>query len=994
MQTRKKGATYRRTHIPSSAWVGVVLYVAPILLLAAVAHATPNVWTQLSPVLTSRRFPHNFVDCSQVISSRNPVGRADGNSVNGPSGTIAYWGGGHASHPGNDMELYNTATNTWTEQYVPECYDACCRLCSMTNSSTAPDSPPVQCETAATCPLGEFCPLIQCGSGPGRCAIAGTNHTGCSCSTAVSGSGTTMVSPLGRPYAEHIYQSWGYNANASRHHYLFSTSSGAWSYSPPTTWTLLTASQSPLQDNSPWCNGKLIMYDPQATCGSDTGAMLLFTKRPPGGGIFCFNYTTNHWDTFDGTLPSGMAGNQLVGTYDSTHNEQIISDSNTAIWGYKASTKTWRNLGAPAAAINTLGPFVADSVAYDPVHDITLVLKPQANVCVQGTNNGTGCNVNADCTGGGLCGPADMWQYNNATGTWSDVDDSLFGWGAKGSMPQENDWHWDNGTFYFLSAGGSSGGEGGTPDNLAYGTTTWSFVWDNPALVAAPTVTPTHTPTTAPTTTPTATFGDSPTPTVTPTITTTPTETPTHGPFPLTWDERKVQPGVLKAVGFHSGADLVTCGPYAPYPTPNTAACAYANSITGSSVTATYDSTEDAARFPVPNSLSAANFEYLDTYSWSGFIVVPIPWSQQFDENNEFEVQFEWKDSDWVTEKTDKKIAMFSAGNRADSEPPCQPSDQPWCYGLADSCMPNDVVFAEGQFLSAAHVPHLTGYQGCSSGPRWGDSYAGQIGTNFNDFVPAQNEYWYEPAIPSCTYHRVKNGTPSVPGVCTVPGVNVWQAVTMHWQLGPRGAGAFGGPLDWFKNSYFWLAFGWEQQPSRAMIYRGPFDYYSPISDTSFGQPPPKIGNLHLFPYRQVVRDYIRATTVNATTVTGINANDIIETFPAGNAVTDGQGGFATLAADAAAGATSISINAGHTLHQCDPVNRSYCIELWRTMKTGSRWYRNVLIATGGSLSDPFSSQPITWPVPPNSAAELPDPSATPTGWNPSPPCCAIPVLR
>jgi len=47
-------------------------------------------------------------------TKRNPVGRSYSGVCYG-AGTIFYFGGGHGSHPGNDVELYDVATNTWIQ---------------------------------------------------------------------------------------------------------------------------------------------------------------------------------------------------------------------------------------------------------------------------------------------------------------------------------------------------------------------------------------------------------------------------------------------------------------------------------------------------------------------------------------------------------------------------------------------------------------------------------------------------------------------------------------------------------------------------------------------------------------------------------------------------------------------------------------------------------------------------------------------------------------
>jgi hypothetical protein len=981
----------------ANAWTRLTRTATRIFLLAALAVPGPawaaaNQWMKLSPPTSTRRFPNSWVNCAPTLTSGNPVGRSYSSMINGPSGKLLYWGGGHGSHPGNDAEVFDTATQTWMEQFTPECIDTCCRVCSNDPGTTCTTS--TDCVSPGTC--GTASPL--CGT-TGRCAV-----TGCSC-VIMTGVGSTQVTTGNRPYVDHAYQAYTYNANPSRQHYLFSLTSGVWSYVPPDTWTLLTSTQ-PALPNSPWGSGKLLAYDPTVRCGSDTGAVLMFANPPSGNGvrgIYCFDYSQSAWAAFDlsaTAFPSAMRGSELTGTWDSTRQEHIISDSNEGIWRYNASTKSWTNTNAPAAAIQTISQFFSTAVAYDSVHDITLALVPQSS------------------------GAPDMWQYNNATSVWTDVDDARLGTlPPSGVDARWNPWRYDSGMFYLLAnASVGSGGQGGTPDDSSWGSTTWTFQWSNPPLAAAPTV---------------SVAAATTTPTVTPTLTSTPTVTPT-GPTPtitmspsapLTWAQRAAQPGVLAAIGFHNSTEV--------------AAYATVSSLTGQGPS--YDPVVDAARFPVINTMPAAQFNQLDNYAWSGFLAYSLPWAQQFDENSEFEVQYLFRDDDWATELTNKKVDIWGAGDRNPSSPPV--TGGPTKSG---SCMPDDVVT---EYLdrvgSKLHVGLLSGYQGCSSGPAWGNSYAGQVGIDFRDFSPPRDDYWYQPAVPSCLATRVYNKTVDPGQVCTVIGANVWQAVTMHFKLGPRGlctgycygvgpwadisrwqpnhayaqgskvldsngnfqwaaytsgtsgsteptwltAGGsgttadgatlkwyfYGGPKDWFTNSYFWLAFGWEGHPSTALIYRGPFNYYSPISFTlDYGSPPPMIGKLWLFPYRQASYDQIGASAMTSTSVT-VTGSAITEAFPAGSSVTDPYTGYTTLTADVHPGDSTIYV--ADTSGFRSPVT---AVRLWRQMKAGSRWYKEMLIATGSTLADPFGTAPITWPTPPNAAADWPGSTAPPSGQVPT----------
>lgn len=977
------------------------LLIAYLLLSASTALAAPNAWVKMSPANTTRRYPAHWVDCSPSITAGNPVGRSYSSMINGPSGKILYWGGGHASHPGNDAEIFDIATSTWTQQFNPECLDACCRVCSNNTS--------LDCAVNATCVSPGTCgtALPLCGT-VDRCATYP-----CSC-IVMNGSGTSTITTGNRPYVEHSYSAYAYNANASRQHYLFSLTSGVWSYSPPDTWTRLTATQ-PNLPSSPWCGGKLLAYDPTITCGSDTGSVLMFAN--PGffnGGIYCFNYTTNAWVAYDTSataFPTGLTANEITGTWDSSRNEHIISSSWDGIWRYKASTKTWTNTNAPTGALQTLGVEYNTAVAYDASHDITVALKPTTT------------------------GP-DMWQYNNATGVWANIDDSQLG--SPPFPPQLtlisrwNLWRYDGGTFYLLSDGSTSplgDGTGGAPDNVDWGTTTWSFQWNNPLLVGQATNTPTPTGNTP---TPTRTRTITPTPSNTPTSTKTPTgaATATSAPGLVPWSVRQSQAGVLAAIGYHNSTDVTAHAQY--------------STLTG--LGPVYDPVQDAAQFQIINTLPNNlwnNFDGSLGVSPLGGLVYSLPWAQQFDAGNEFEVQYLIRDDNWVFERTNKKIDSFSAGDRVDSVPTCQPSGQNFCQ-YSGSCLPNDVV---SEFYTRAgfglHIGYLSGYQGCSSGPAWGNSYAGQVGVDFNAFSPPRDSVWIQPAIPSCLSNRVYNQTVDPGQVCTVLGANVWEAVTLHVILGSRGIGPwtgtnyprwtanhayapgyitdsngniqltysggtsgateptwptysdsnashnntvdntvtwsfYGGKTDWFQNSYFWMAFGWEGHPSTALIYRGPFNWYSPISDLSYGNPPPKVGKLWLFPYRQAAFDAVGASGKTANTITGVVGSDITELFPAGRVVTDDNTGFATLLADAHPGDTSLLVSDTSTFST--PITQ---VRLWQQLNAGYRWYKEMLIATGGSLVDPFGLGPISWPTPPNAASDWPGTSAPPSGLIP-----------
>ncbi|MBM4041824.1 MAG: hypothetical protein FJ290_25280 [Planctomycetes bacterium] len=55
----------------------------------------------------------------RIKPDRNPIARSYSGICYG-AGLIYYFGGGHGSHPGNDVELYDVAANTWTQATEPE----------------------------------------------------------------------------------------------------------------------------------------------------------------------------------------------------------------------------------------------------------------------------------------------------------------------------------------------------------------------------------------------------------------------------------------------------------------------------------------------------------------------------------------------------------------------------------------------------------------------------------------------------------------------------------------------------------------------------------------------------------------------------------------------------------------------------------------------------------------------------------------------------------
>jgi len=119
--------------------------------------------------------------------ARNPVGRSYSGICYG-NGLLFYFGGGHGSHPGNDVELYDVAANAWTQATEPE---------SWRDADTWTHLSPEE-----------------------RKQVKGIG----------GGWGVAHLSPKGRPLTEHTYQmhAWFPEENA----FFNSLASGLWAFDP------------------------------------------------------------------------------------------------------------------------------------------------------------------------------------------------------------------------------------------------------------------------------------------------------------------------------------------------------------------------------------------------------------------------------------------------------------------------------------------------------------------------------------------------------------------------------------------------------------------------------------------------------------------------------------------------------------------------------------------------------------------------------------------
>lgn len=295
----------------------VVVTAAPAPATEDGRYLPANTWVQLSTVPTQRFIPKHFTDCTQVGVRSNPVGRRGSSIVYG--GDIFYFGGGGQSHPGNDIELFGIASNTWIQKYQPECLPACCttdRSCS------------------------EACNIE-------------------------AGVGTTEVTPLGRPYVEKPFQLIAYNP--LRQKYTAALTSGLWEWDRNTgEWSRLTPDRPQSSDIAT----KMLVYDP------DLQTVLYFATSGPDVAnhtVFQFDYATNTWLTRS-PIPGEISHAEIWSAYDSKEHKYLVSHGSGTMWIYEALDGTWTKLQNVPADV-----WSATSNAYDPISGVFVVEKERTS---------------------------------------------------------------------------------------------------------------------------------------------------------------------------------------------------------------------------------------------------------------------------------------------------------------------------------------------------------------------------------------------------------------------------------------------------------------------------------------------------------------------------------------------------------------------------------------------------------------------------------------
>jgi len=244
-----------------------------------------NTWVKMTLPTTTKYVCHNFVDCTLQKTISSPIGREFSGVAYG-DGLIYYFGGGHGGHPGNDVEIYSVATNTWSQLTVPEGLPTIC----LTNPSADP-----------------------------ACLIMG-------------GGGTTTITPQGKPYTEHMYQRSAYDP--IRRWFISGCGSGTWAFDPATArWTRLTPNLPP----SSGIETKCMVFDP------DAGTVLWFATTNYATGVYAFDYSTNTW-VRRSSIPSAVTWSNIYTAYDSDQHKHLISHGSAGFWFYDARSNSWSQL--------------------------------------------------------------------------------------------------------------------------------------------------------------------------------------------------------------------------------------------------------------------------------------------------------------------------------------------------------------------------------------------------------------------------------------------------------------------------------------------------------------------------------------------------------------------------------------------------------------------------------------------------------------------------
>ena len=257
----------------------------------------------------------------RAVTTTDPISRSYSGLAYG-DGVVFNFGGGHASHPGNDVDLYVVDANQWVVQYPPE---------SPAN-----------------------------GSGEAK-VITG------------AGSSVPTVTELGRPYVEHTYQQSTYDSRRKR--FLSVLASGTWTWDPATAkWTHLSGRA--LGTFSPgWYTG---MGNVVYHAGAD--AFLAFVSAPRKGtqrGVYRLSGDGGTWSYVGGYTGSRKeySHKEISSVYDPDRREVAVVVGYSRLLRYRVEDNSWREVASFPEPLHAGFP----NFAYDSRHKVMVfLLTPRA----------------------------------------------------------------------------------------------------------------------------------------------------------------------------------------------------------------------------------------------------------------------------------------------------------------------------------------------------------------------------------------------------------------------------------------------------------------------------------------------------------------------------------------------------------------------------------------------------------------------------------------
>jgi len=278
-----------------------------------------NTWLKLTTVPTPRYWCNHWTDCSFISVTTNPAGRPFSGFTYG-NGRIFYCGGGHGSHPGNDVEIFDVTTNMWRQQYAPEGVPAVCL--------TDPTADPA-------------CVIMRGGNG-------GPNPT-----------------PHGRPTVEHVFQEVAYDPINDR--FVAVLDSGVWAYRAPDQWTRL-ATTSPPAGNA---LNKLLIWEPTLQ------TLLYFTLGNALPRYHRFDFATNSWTPSVGSFPDVARFSRMYSAYDPHRLKHLVAhwrSDGSWMWWFDALFASWTPItNVPPGVRN------AETLAYDPANRVWIVAQGETD---------------------------------------------------------------------------------------------------------------------------------------------------------------------------------------------------------------------------------------------------------------------------------------------------------------------------------------------------------------------------------------------------------------------------------------------------------------------------------------------------------------------------------------------------------------------------------------------------------------------------------------